>query len=72
MSIDHMFLFALASSLQSTLIEKLGLGSKTAEARCAAYLAEDESVVRERAELEGKMRRLESVKEELLRFHEST
>ena len=69
MSIDHMFLASFASSLQSTLIEKLELGTKSAEARCAAYVAEDDAVVRERAELEGKLRRLESVRDELWKFH---
>ena len=74
MSINHMLLFALAASLRTTLIEKLGLGprAKTPEAQFAAYLVEDESEVNERAELKGKMSRLESVREELLEFNGRT
>lgn len=68
MTIDHTFLDAFASSLQETLIEKLGLGTQASEARCAAYLAEDEGVAAEHAELQGRLKRLEAVKSELWKF----
>ncbi|TCD68939.1 hypothetical protein EIP91_009329 [Steccherinum ochraceum] len=70
MAIDHSFLYAFAASLQTTLISKLGLGTKNGDVRCAAYLAEDESIVATRAELEGRKKRLEGVREELFVFHE--
>lgn len=68
MTIDNEFLFAFAQSLQPFLIEKLGLGSPTASARCAAYLAEDPVVVAEREELTGRKKRLEAVQVELYNF----
>ncbi|TFK46143.1 hypothetical protein OE88DRAFT_1687998 [Heliocybe sulcata] len=43
--IDHKFVRAIAKELQAFLILKLGLGTANASSRCAAYLAEDPSVV---------------------------
>lgn len=70
LAIDHTFLHAFMSALQTTLISKLRLGTETQN--CEAYLAEDADVAAERTELEGRMRRLESVREELLRWHETS
>ena len=68
LAIDHDFMFALADSLQDSLVEKLGLGSKDASERCMAYLAEAPHIVATREELQGRKRRLEKVQEELLNF----
>ena len=50
------------------MFEKLGLGSDSAHARCAAYIAEDPHVVAAREELTTKMKRLETVQKALLNF----
>ncbi|PCH44638.1 hypothetical protein WOLCODRAFT_139118 [Wolfiporia cocos MD-104 SS10] len=65
LTIDHLFLYGLADTLQSFLIEKLGLGSAE---RCAAYLSEDPGVVAYRKELIGKRERLDTVQKELDNF----
>lgn len=70
MTIDNTFLYGFVKSLQAALVAKLGLGTKDAERRCADYLVEDEGVVEKRAELEGKKRRLEIVREELQKFRD--
>ncbi|KAI0072419.1 hypothetical protein K474DRAFT_398426 [Panus rudis PR-1116 ss-1] len=68
MTIDHSFLFEFSSTLQSYLIEKLGLGSENATSRCSAYLAEDPTIVAEREELLAKKKRLISVQNELYQY----
>ena len=50
------------------LIEKLGLGSAQADARCTAYIAEDPHVVAERSELLAKRAKLEKVQKALFNF----
>ena len=50
------------------MIEKLGVGSKNAVEKCAAYLAEDPEVSVVREEVLARKRRLEKVQEELLNF----
>ncbi|KZT10439.1 P-loop containing nucleoside triphosphate hydrolase protein [Laetiporus sulphureus 93-53] len=71
LAIDHTFLFAFADALQDHLIEKLGLGSEGAAARCAAYVSEDADVARMRMELSSKKDRLFSIKERLFEFEQS-
>lgn len=68
LAIDHEFLYSFAEDLQDFLIEKLGLGSKDAAEKCAAYLAEDPHIVATREELLSRKRRLEKVQEQLLNF----
>lgn len=68
LSIDQHFLYALAERLQGVLIEKLGLGSAKADARCAQYVAEDPHVNAQRAELLAKKKKLESVQRALFNF----
>ncbi|OSD00790.1 hypothetical protein PYCCODRAFT_1393152 [Trametes coccinea BRFM310] len=68
LSIDLHLLYALAENLQGVLIEKLGLGSAKADARCAAYIAEDPHVVALRTELMAKKAKLESVQRALFNF----
>ncbi|KAI0673304.1 P-loop containing nucleoside triphosphate hydrolase protein [Trametes maxima] len=68
LAIDEDLLYALAGKLQSVLIEKLGLGSAKADARCAAYIAEDPHVVSLRAELMAKKKKLEAVQRALFNF----
>ncbi|TCD68938.1 hypothetical protein EIP91_009328 [Steccherinum ochraceum] len=70
MTIDNAFLYGFVKSLQAALVAKLGLGTRDAEKRCADYLVEDDGVVEKRAELEGKKRRLEIVREELQKFRD--
>lgn len=68
LSIDQHFLYALAERLQGVLIEKLGLGSARADARCAQYVAEDPHINAQRAELLAKKKKLESVQRALFNF----
>ncbi|OBZ74744.1 Interferon-induced GTP-binding protein Mx1 [Grifola frondosa] len=68
LSIDHLFLYTFAETLQAHLIDKLGLGSANAIARCTAYLAEDPYLVSMREELESRKKRMESVQKELFNF----
>ncbi|EIW56258.1 uncharacterized protein TRAVEDRAFT_49098 [Trametes versicolor FP-101664 SS1] len=68
LSIDQHFLYALAERLQGVLIEKLGLGSAKADARCAQYVAEDPHINAQRAELLAKKKKLESVQRALFNF----
>ncbi|KAI0650980.1 P-loop containing nucleoside triphosphate hydrolase protein [Trametes meyenii] len=67
LAIDEDLLYALAGKLQSVLIEKLGLGSAKADARCVVYIAEDPHVVSLRAELMAK-KKLEAVQRALFNF----
>ncbi|KAI0363541.1 hypothetical protein BV20DRAFT_958073 [Pilatotrama ljubarskyi] len=66
--IDRKLLYALADRLQAVLIEKLGLGSAKADARCTAYIAEDAHVVATRTELLAKKKKLEEVQRALFNF----
>lgn len=66
--IDRQFLFSFVESVQGFLIEKLGLGTSKATARCQSYLAEDPAIVARRDELSAKRTRLEQVQVELDNF----
>ncbi|KAI0350447.1 hypothetical protein OH77DRAFT_1430922 [Trametes cingulata] len=66
--IDRKLLYALADGMQGVLIEKLGLGSAKADARCVAYIAEDPNVVASRTELLAKKKKLEEVQRALFNF----
>lgn len=66
--IDLKLVKAVAKTMQPFLIEKLGLGTVSGSARCAAYLAEDPNIVARREELVARKRRLESVDTELCNF----
>ncbi|EMD31064.1 hypothetical protein CERSUDRAFT_60537 [Gelatoporia subvermispora B] len=68
LSIDHTFLYTFAEALQPYLIERLGIGSQNAAARCQAYISEDPHVIAQREELMGRKKRLESVQTELFNF----
>ncbi|TFK84004.1 hypothetical protein K466DRAFT_239334 [Polyporus arcularius HHB13444] len=68
LSIDQHFLYTLAEGLQPVLLEKLGVGTSTADARCASYIAEEPGVVTLRSELLSKKKRLESVQKALFNF----
>ena len=63
-----MFIKAVGSELQPYLISKFELGSPTATARCAAYLAEDPNLISKREELAARKKRLEKVQLELYNF----
>ncbi|KAI0696227.1 P-loop containing nucleoside triphosphate hydrolase protein [Cerioporus squamosus] len=68
LSIDQHFLYTLAEGLQPVLLDKLGVGSSTADARCTSYIAEEPGVVSLRSELLSKKKRLESVQKALFNF----
>lgn len=68
MMIDKQFLHAFKDALQGFLIEKLGLGTQKAAARCALYLAEDPGVVAQRDEQTQKKERLLLVQADLDNF----
>ncbi|KAF5349459.1 hypothetical protein D9757_012431 [Collybiopsis confluens] len=63
--IDLLFVRELARTLQPFLIAKFGLGTPSANERCASYLGEDPAVVARREELLARKKRLESVEREL-------
>ncbi|OSD00779.1 P-loop containing nucleoside triphosphate hydrolase protein [Trametes coccinea BRFM310] len=67
-AIDQHLLYAFSEVLLETLIEKLGLASEDAAARCAKYLAEEPDVAAMREELQAKKRRLDQVHKELCEF----
>ncbi|EKM56257.1 uncharacterized protein PHACADRAFT_140877 [Phanerochaete carnosa HHB-10118-sp] len=67
-AIDYDFLRAIARELQGALITGLGLGEENATERARAYLAEDEGVTAQRAQLEQKRVRLEAVQHRLYNF----
>ncbi|RPD63557.1 hypothetical protein L227DRAFT_608779 [Lentinus tigrinus ALCF2SS1-6] len=54
--------------LQPVLLEKLGVGSSVADARCASYIAEEPGVVNLRNDLLSKKKNLESVQKALFNF----
>ncbi|KAI3619394.1 hypothetical protein WG66_012775 [Moniliophthora roreri] len=63
--IDLRFLKALGKDMQRFLITELGLGTASANEKCAQYLVEDPLMVARRAELKARVKRLESVQREL-------
>ena len=66
--IDYDFLRAIAREIQGALIVGLGVGAESAAERARAYLAEDEGVTSQRAALEQKRMRLETVQNRLYNF----
>ena len=68
LAIDHHYLYKFANAVHARLFEKLMLGAPDAARRCAAYIAEDPSVVAARDELISKKKRLESVQQALISF----
>ncbi|KAI8996220.1 P-loop containing nucleoside triphosphate hydrolase protein [Trametes punicea] len=67
-AIDEHLLYAFSDVLFDTLVEKLGLTSEDARAKCAKYLAEDPDVSALREELQAKKKRLDKVHKELCEF----
>ncbi|KAE9397406.1 hypothetical protein BT96DRAFT_1020873 [Gymnopus androsaceus JB14] len=63
--IDLLFVRKLGDTLQPFLISKFGMGTPSANERCASYLGEDPVVVANREELLARKKRLESVDREL-------
>ncbi|KAG6918468.1 hypothetical protein DXG01_014095 [Tephrocybe rancida] len=66
--IDLLFVKAIAQNMQDFLITKLSLGTADAKERCAAYLAENLTVVARRKELTIRKERLDEVKQALQAF----
>ncbi|KAF9066275.1 P-loop containing nucleoside triphosphate hydrolase protein [Rhodocollybia butyracea] len=62
---DLLFVRELGKTLQPVLISKFGMGTPSANERCASYLGEDPALVLRREELSAKKKRLESVEKEL-------
>ncbi|KAI9058582.1 hypothetical protein FKP32DRAFT_1761410 [Trametes sanguinea] len=67
-AIDEHLLYAFAKALFDTLVQKLGLTSDDAAARCARYFADTPDVAALREDLEAKKRRLDKVYQELCEF----
>lgn len=67
--IDLRFLKAIGKEMQPFLVKKLGLGSADANNTCAALIAEPKMIVDKRNELMARRMRLESVQNELNKFH---
>lgn len=63
--IDLLFVRRLGDTLQPFLISKFGMGTPSANERCASYLGEDPMLVANRDELLAKKKRLESIDKEL-------
>ncbi|KAG6843814.1 hypothetical protein H0H87_012992 [Tephrocybe sp. NHM501043] len=70
--IDLLFVKAIASDMQGSLISKLSLGTADAKERCAMYLAENPTVLMKRKELTVRKERLEEVRHALHAFGLST
>ncbi|OSD00789.1 hypothetical protein PYCCODRAFT_1469218 [Trametes coccinea BRFM310] len=67
-AIDEHLLYAFSEVLFDTLVERLGLTSADASARCARYFAEDPDVAALREGLQAKKIRLDKVYQELCEF----
>ncbi|KAJ7766565.1 P-loop containing nucleoside triphosphate hydrolase protein [Mycena maculata] len=66
--IDTKFVKTLAQTLQATLIREFKLGQPEAHAKCAEYLTEDPAVVAKRTDLEQRMKMLQGVQKDLVKF----
>jgi hypothetical protein len=66
--IDLRFVKALGKDMQKFLVSELGLGSASANEKCARYLVEDPLVAARRDDLMARVKRLESVQRELNSF----
>ncbi|KAK7040881.1 hypothetical protein VNI00_009477 [Paramarasmius palmivorus] len=66
--IDLRFIKALGKDMQKFLVSELGLGSASANEKCAQYLVEDPLVAARRDDLMARVKRLESVQRELNSF----
>ncbi|KAJ3981520.1 P-loop containing nucleoside triphosphate hydrolase protein [Lentinula detonsa] len=63
--IDLLFVRELGKTLQPFIISKFGMGTSSANERCASYLGEDPMLVSQRDELLARKKRLENVEKEL-------
>ncbi|KAJ3998695.1 P-loop containing nucleoside triphosphate hydrolase protein [Lentinula boryana] len=63
--IDLLFVRELGKTLQPFIISKFGMGTSSANERCASYLGEDPMLVSQRDELLARRKRLENVEKEL-------
>ncbi|KAJ7189190.1 P-loop containing nucleoside triphosphate hydrolase protein [Mycena filopes] len=66
--IDTKFVKALAKGLQANLIREFKLGQPEGHARCAEYLTEDAALVAKRGELAQRVKMLEGVRRDLLKY----
>ncbi|KAG8728046.1 hypothetical protein FRC10_005391 [Ceratobasidium sp. 414] len=66
LAIDQRFIHAFDETISVTLVAGLSISSLDARERCAAWLAESQAVVRQRAELLDRKARLAEAKKELL------
>jgi len=66
LAIDQRYIRAFDETIQSALVTGLSISSPDARDRCAAWLAESQAVVRQRAELLDRKTRLAEAKRELL------
>ncbi|KAG8705909.1 hypothetical protein FRC09_002697 [Ceratobasidium sp. 395] len=66
LAIDQRFIHAFDETISITLVAGLSISAQDARERCAAWLAESQAVVRQRAELLDRKSRLTEAKKELL------
>ncbi|KAG8796640.1 hypothetical protein FRC12_013632 [Ceratobasidium sp. 428] len=66
LAIDQRFIHAFDETISVTLVAGLSISAQDARERCAAWLAESQAVVRQRAELLDRKSRLTEAKKELL------
>lgn len=66
--IDVLFVQGIAKDLFSFLLSGLEVTGPNATERCAAFLAEDPIIARQRAELVARQRRLQGAQEELTSY----
>lgn len=66
LAIDQRYIRAFDETIQSALVTGLSISATDARDRCAAWLAESQAVVRQRAELLDRKARLAEAKRELL------
>ncbi|KAG8728987.1 hypothetical protein FRC10_004365 [Ceratobasidium sp. 414] len=66
LAIDQRFVHAFDKAISVTLVAGLSISAPDARERCAAWLAESQAVVRQRAELLDRKARLAAAKKELL------
>ncbi|KAF8701083.1 hypothetical protein RHS03_06571, partial [Rhizoctonia solani] len=66
LAIDHRYVRAFEKAIQSTLVNGLKISASDAHDRCSKWMAEPQSIVRKRAELNDRKERLEAARMELM------
>ncbi|KAF8752503.1 hypothetical protein RHS01_07550 [Rhizoctonia solani] len=66
LAIDHRYVRGFEKAIQSTLVNGLKISASDAHDRCSKWMAEPQSIVRKRAELNDRKERLEAARMELM------